>query len=403
MPQRLMVSGATRRILATSFTVNKSGQSSPKAILNRNELQTIYLLLELMYISKNFAGQGGKTLLFNNLKSIRIWKMSERFSRRKLLAYAAGIGAGAIAGDRKHACRDFERLGQEDGYNRFINEQAYRCLLACGDEKNPHSLAFDTSSLPYKLYVPGLAVANYPNVTDGWDVRVLPMMASGEIPPLEPERPKWPKEVLQNPVFQGPSDRPLVALTIDDGYFNRNEILDTIIREDVSATFLIIGSVMDSDPAFIKRAQESGRITWGNHTYTHGDLTRKNAGEIESELSRTEATLKKIVGATTIPFMRPPGGARSSMSITAAANLGFRTFLWNVSGDAGTQWTPSDPQALVNYYMGLLDRQANPWGSIILTHFRPATSAALPIMIREIRRRGMEPVSLDRLYEGGRV
>lgn len=329
--------------------------------------------------------------------------MSERFSRRKLLTYAAGIGAGAIVRDKKYIDHESEHLGQEDRYNRFINEQAYRCLLACGDEENPHSLAFDTSSLPYKLYVPGLAKANYPNVADGWDVRVLPMMASGEIPPLGPQRPKWPKEVLQNPVFKGPSNRPLVALTVDDGYFNRNEILDTVVREEISATFLIIGSVMDSDPSFIKRAQESGRITWGNHTYTHGDLTGKSTTEIQSELSRTEKSLNKITGATTIPFMRPPGGARSNASITAAANAGFRTFIWNVSGDAGTQWTASNPQALVNYYMGLLDRQANPWGSIILTHFRLATSAALPMMIREIRKRDMEPVSLDKLYEGGRV
>ena len=33
LPHRLTVSGATRRILATSFTVKRSGQSSPRAIL----------------------------------------------------------------------------------------------------------------------------------------------------------------------------------------------------------------------------------------------------------------------------------------------------------------------------------------------------------------------------------
>ena len=33
LPHRLTVSGATRRILATSFTVKRSGQSSPKAII----------------------------------------------------------------------------------------------------------------------------------------------------------------------------------------------------------------------------------------------------------------------------------------------------------------------------------------------------------------------------------
>ncbi len=333
--------------------------------------------------------------------------MSDRrfISRRGLgkVAIGAALAFGGIGG------QDTEPHGHlpddEDGYHNFINEQALLCLAQCGDAKIPYSLAFDTNSTPYQLVVPGIARDNRIGKYDGNHPIYLPGLASGElIPPItKAERPKWEQGVLLNPVFKGPSDRLLVALTIDDGYFNRNEILATIIAEDISATFLIVGLVMDSDVNFIKKAQDSGKITWGNHTYTHGGLTQKSAVGIQDELGRAEASLKKITGATTIPFMRPPGGAKTSSSIAAAANSGFRTFLWNVSGDAGTQWTSDNPQALADYYMGLLDRQGNPWGSIILLHFRPATSAALPLMIREIRRRGMEPVSLDKLYEDGRV
>lgn len=335
--------------------------------------------------------------------------MNERrfVSRRRLGPIALGGTAFVLSSLLGRDSDDYlEDLKLEDRYHRFVNNAAFRCAGTCGERKLPFSLAFDQN---YRLVVPGLATAGLPGTREGGDIRFLEMIANGEIPPpplpveLKSSRPEWSKEVLLSPVFKGPSDRPLVALTVDDGYFNRNEILDTLIREDVSATFLIIGSVMDSDPSFIKRAQESGKITWGNHTYTHGDLTRKSVPEIRNELARTEASLKRIAGATTIPLMRPPGGSRNSASITAAADAGFRTFMWNVSGDAGGQWTASNPEALVNYYMGLLDRQVNPWGSIILTHFRPATSAALPSMIREIRKRGMEPVSLDRLYESGRV
>lgn len=79
--------------------------------------------------------------------------------------------------------------------------------------------------------------------------------------------------------------------------------------------------------------------------------------------------------------------------------------LWNVSGDAGTQWTSYDPRALANYYFGLMDRMSNPWGSIILMHFRESTAiskvngvgSALALVIDGVRARGMEPVSADRL------
>jgi len=336
--------------------------------------------------------------------------MTERkFNRRQF--GRIGVGATAMAfgvGIRTDSdARNYlGTLFNEDVDHRFINKQALLCANECGDAKIPFSLAFDTGQLPYKLLVPGLSKANYPDVPDGWDWKFIPMLAADGLPPPEPkkpERPKWSREVLLNPVFKGPSDRPLVALTVDDGYFNRDEILQTIVDMNASATFLIIGSVMDSDPNFIIKANNSGRITWGNHTYTHMDLSAKSVDQIQSELGRTEEALKRICGATTIPVMRPPGGSRSNTSIAAAADLGLRTFMWNVSGDAGTQWTSNNPQALVNYYMGLLDAQTNPWGSIVLLHFRTSTSVALPGIIKGIRARGMEPVSFDKLYEGGRV
>ena len=332
--------------------------------------------------------------------------MERRFDRRQLGRYAlagtvAVLGLGEALESKPHSY--FQELVSEHEEQEFITQAALQCANSCELESLPHSLAFDTSARPYKLVIPGLARAGLPNVKDGWDYKIIPMVAAGETAPPKPKRPEWTHEVLLNPVFKGPSDRPLVALTVDDGYFNREEILKSIIDQDVSATFLIVGSIMDQDPDFVRKANDSGRITWGNHTYTHADLSQKSTSFIQSELSRTEESLKRICGATTIPFMRPPGGARSNSSITAAANSGFRTFLWNVSGDAGTQWTPSNPKALIDYYMGLLDSQKNPWGSIILTHFRPATAVALPGIIKGIRERGMEPVSLDRLYEDGRT
>lgn len=168
---------------------------------------------------------------------------------------------------------------------------------------------------------------------------------------------------------------------------------------------------MDANPDFIKKAQNSGRITWGNHTYTHELLTTKSSSQIKGEYERTEAALKRIAGATTIPFARPPGGAKNDTVISAGADNGLRTILWNVSGDAGTQWSANNPSALSNYYMGLIDAQKNPWGSIILMHFRTSTAtssvagvpSALEQVIDGVRARGMEPVSLDRLYEGGKV
>lgn len=307
----------------------------------------------------------------------------------------------------------------EDYYHNFVNRQALACANQCEGAQLSQSLAFDTSDpRKYKLFIPEIATASRPNVPDGWNVRTIPMVASGEVP-IEPpklERPKWSRDILLNPVFQGPSDRPLVALTIDDGTYNREEVLQTIIRKDVTATFLITGSIMDKDPEFVKKAQASGRITWANHTYDHQSLANMTEAQIGDEYSRTEAALKRITGQTTIPFARPPGGfgtdkSKNDKIVSVGAQNGFRTFLWNVSADAGDQWPAKGQTALANYYMGLVDSYKNPWGSIILMHFLPTTAlpsasgapSALEQVIDGARARGMEPVSLDRLYEGGRV
>jgi len=51
----------------------------------------------------------------------------------------------------------------------------------------------------------------------------------------------------------------MVALTVDDGYFSRNEILDVLIEAGVHATFFIIGRVLVSDADFVRRAVSENR------------------------------------------------------------------------------------------------------------------------------------------------
>lgn len=326
----------------------------------------------------------------------------------KGLLWAGGVvgGAGSLIIPEARA-HEIDLEG-EDYYHRFVNQQALQCANECEETPLAHSLAFDTSDpLKYKLFIPEIATAGRPNVPDGWHSEVIPMLAAGEVPPPKPKRPEWNDSELSFPIFKGPSDKPLVALTVDDGNFNREEILKTILEKDVSASFLTTGAIIDQYPDFIRKAEATGKITWANHTYDHILLAGKTESYVQDQLKRTEAALKRVCGATTLPMWRPPGGGVDSTPISAAKKLGFRSILWNVSGDAGLQWSSYDPTALANYYIGLIDRQSNPWGSIILMHFRESTAvskvngvqSAIAQVIDGVRARGMEPVSLDKLLE----
>lgn len=203
------------------------------------------------------------------------------FGRIGLGATAAVIG---VAGGNDVDSKGYtDLLHSEYDYQRFVTEEAIRCANECGNTQIAYALGFDTSSPnKYKLVVPAIAKESHPNVPDGWNIRFAPMIASGEVPsvPLKPERPHWSREELLTPMFKGPSTQPLVALTIDDGNYNREEILQTIIDKDVSASFLITGAKMDEDPEFIKKAEKTRRITWVNHTYDHLLLDGKSASYI---------------------------------------------------------------------------------------------------------------------------
>lgn len=229
-------------------------------------------------------------------------------------------------------------------------------------------------------------------------------------PPRRLSRPAWDASVLNSAVGRGPSDRPMVALTIDDGAVSLDETLKVIREEGAGATFFLTGKYLDRRRDFLERALDTPGVEIGNHTWNHSDLPGLSDARVAEEIRRFEELLAGTVrGATSAPYLRPPGGAKSDRVVSIAAAMGYRTILWNISGDAGS----APPSELVDLYLRQIDRRQvvidgkpgyqGAWGSIILLHFRPGTCSVLPDLIRGIRARGMEPVALSTLYEGGRT
>ncbi len=229
-------------------------------------------------------------------------------------------------------------------------------------------------------------------------------------PPRRLSKPAWDSSVLNSAVGRGPSDRPMVALTIDDGAMSLDETLKVIREEGAGATFFLTGKYLDRRRDFLEQALDTPGVEIGNHTWNHSDLPGLNDARVSEEIGRFEELLADTVrGATSAPYLRPPGGSKSDRVVAIAAALGYRTILWNISGDGGSV----PPAQLADLYMRQLDKRQTivdgkpgyqeAWGSIILLHFRPGTCSVLPDLIRGIRARGMEPVALSTLYEGGRT
>ena len=123
-----------------------------------------------------------------------------------------------------------------------------------------------------------------------------------------------------------------VALTFDDGPDPRSTpaILDQLDRLGWRATFFLLGPMVRRSPALA--AELAGR---GHEIAVHGDEHRshlhRTPSAIRDDLARARDSIADATGVAPVWF-RPPFGALSAGSLTAAHQLGLRPVLWTTWG-----------------------------------------------------------------------
>jgi peptidoglycan/xylan/chitin deacetylase (PgdA/CDA1 family) len=184
-----------------------------------------------------------------------------------------------------------------------------------------------------------------------------------------------------------------VALTFDDGpnpqYTPR--ILAVLRRLQVPATFFAVGYLADAYPELVQAELRAG-MTVGNHSYTHAQVPpfgRLPRRLIDDEIALCARSVRRAGGDPM--FFRPPGGSFSPRVVQAAQELGHRTVLWSV--DPGDWERGMTARRIVRNVLAAVRP-----GSIVLLHDgggdRSATIAALPKIVKGIRRRGLRLVAL---------
>jgi peptidoglycan-N-acetylglucosamine deacetylase len=180
----------------------------------------------------------------------------------------------------------------------------------------------------------------------------------------------------------GPRDHRVVALTFDDGPFPLTpKFYDVLEREQVPATFFLIGEQVPGKGALLKRALRDGFVL-GDHTWTHANVSGDGPAAAR-QISLTKDAIVRATGYTPCLF-RAPGGAVSGPLISEARGMGMNTIEWDVDP---TDWSTPGTDAIYSRVVS----QTKP-GSIILMHDgggpRGQTLAALPRIISTLRARG---------------
>jgi peptidoglycan/xylan/chitin deacetylase (PgdA/CDA1 family) len=161
--------------------------------------------------------------------------------------------------------------------------------------------------------------------------------------------------------------KPCLALTFDDGPSAAvtPQILDVLAREQVKATFFVVGLHVAGNEQILQREHREGHEI-GNHSWSHPDLTLLSPEDAQAQIQATQTAISNT-GVPAPTVLRPPYGAANDM-LLAHNNLSI--VRWNVDP---ADWQSLDP---VKIDQDLL-AHVHP-GSIVLLHdIYPTTVAAL--------------------------
>jgi len=201
------------------------------------------------------------------------------------------------------------------------------------------------------------------------------------------------------PITEVATKEKLVALTYDDGPHPdfTPEILRTLDKYQVKATFFMIGERMEKYPEIVREAVAQGHAI-GNHTYSHPhDLESLTSDQVIRELDDCEQVIERMVGHRTHLF-RPPRGLLNGTVLRIAKDERYQTILWTVCADHHDAPTPEAMAARVL-------KHAQP-GAIILAHDGTFASRindvrATPLIIEELKQQGYRFVTVPELLKAG--
>ncbi len=185
-----------------------------------------------------------------------------------------------------------------------------------------------------------------------------------------------------------------IALTFDDGPGPYTPgVLSVLEREHVKATFFVIGKMLQYFSASTVREIEDGDVI-GDHTETHPFMASLSAHDQYEELFEQIARIELLGGHRPVLF-RPPYGSFNATTLRQLKRLKLLMVLWSVDTDDYQQ--PGVSVIVKNALEGV-----HP-GEIILMHdaggVRTQTIEALPQIIKDLRSKGYELVTVPKLLE----
>lgn len=188
-----------------------------------------------------------------------------------------------------------------------------------------------------------------------------------------------------------------VALTFDDGPGPQTvELLGELHRLHARATFFVVGTMAAIRPDVVRREERDG-MQIGNHTWSHPILTTIPTAMQRTEIERDNQILRRLTGRRP-RFFRPPGWRFGE----ATARIVKHERMIGTLQTADTRdWSLPGVRAIIRSALHVKP------GGIVAMHdaggyTRTETLQAVPHIVRGLRRRHLQLVTVSQLYFGRR-
>ena len=207
-----------------------------------------------------------------------------------------------------------------------------------------------------------------------------------------------PKQFQGTTIYEAklkPNEK-VIALTFDDGPGPKNtaQVLEILKKNQIKATFFMIGEMVQIFPKIAKQVVADGHVV-GNHTWHHW-YRRMDKATAASEINRTADIIYKTTGAKTTLF-RPPGGFLKNGLADYAKSQKYAVMMWSEESGDAERHSPQVPGMVKNVL-----KSAKP-GAIVLMHDgggnRSRTVKALPQIIDSLKAQGYRFVTIPELLE----
>ena len=162
------------------------------------------------------------------------------------------------------------------------------------------------------------------------------------------------------PIYRVKMDENKIGLTINctENMDNISNILDTLSKMKVSATFFVTGDVVSKYPDEIKKIISNGNEI-GNMCNHYASLKNKSKDEIKNEIEECSNKIASVIGKNT-DLLRIPYGEYNNSILEVAESQNMKTIHWNID--------PLDYNDLTSEEMWEIIEENILPGSIILMH-----------------------------------